>query len=152
MKRIAPACIRALIGAFVGLALVGVVALLAVDNFGIGALADSAVRGRFLVRAITGGAALGAVVAVLFGTTEIGGRTGAVIKGTAIGGLAGVLTGLFVGNFAASIMDAPAKSVVALGIFVGLALGVILGGIVGAALPVPSDRKPPASQIDGVGD
>jgi hypothetical protein len=152
MKRIAPALIRAAIGAFAGFALMGLVALLAVDNYGIGARVDSAERGRFVLRAITGGAAFGAVVAALFGGAEIGGRTGAVIKGLVIGGLAGVLTGLFVGNFVASTLDAPAKSVVSAGIFGGLALGVILGGIVGAALPVAPERKPPVSQIDGLGD
>jgi hypothetical protein len=152
MKRFAPLCIRAAAGAFAGFAVVGLISLIAVDSNGFGARAETAVLKRFLVELITAGATLGAVVAVLFGTAEVGGRTGAVIKGMAIGGLAGVLTGLSVGSFAASNMDAPAKSVVFLGIFAGLALGVAVGGIVGAALPVMPVIKPTVLPSKDVGD
>jgi len=152
IKRIADACVRAFVGAFTGVVVVGLIVLIATNNFGFGAHANLAVLDRIIVRLFSMGAALGAIVAVLFGAAEIRGRAGAVIKGMAFGGLAGVLTGPALGAVAASIMDVSAKSFVALGIFAGLALGVVVGGIVGAALPARPMKKSPARPIGGVGD
>lgn len=56
----------------------------------------------------------------MFGPAEIRGRAGAVIRGMAFGGFAGVLIGPALGAVVASIVDVGANCFVALGIFTGL--------------------------------
>jgi hypothetical protein len=80
------------------------------------------------------GAVAFAVLAVVSGKTEIGGRTGAAIKGVLTGVAVGVVAGFACGSLIGSIPGGgiPQKSGVDLGIFLGGPLGAIVGGIVGA--------------------
>jgi hypothetical protein len=151
MKRIAAACIRVLAGAFAGFVVTSLIVMFAgQDRFG--TLEEARVLHRFLTRIIVAGTALGAVLGGLYGSVEIRGRVGAVIKTMALGGLAGVPSGAALAKIVASIADVHAKSLVFLGVFAGLVLGVAVGGIVGATVPLKPLKTPRANKTDGVGD
>jgi len=152
MKRFAAACFRALAEAFAGVTVMGLIMVIATHHFDFGAHWAPADLSRFIVRLISGTAALGAVVATLFGAVEIRGRTGSVIGGMVFGGVAGVLIGPALGAAVAPMLNAPVKAVAALGIFAGLGLGVIVGGIVGTVMPDKPKRESPARPKGGVGD
>jgi len=151
MKKFAAACIRALAGAFAGFVVMSLIVLIA-GRDGYGTHQEAVVLHRFFMRIIVDGTALGAVVAVMFGSAEIRGRSGAMIKAMALGGLAGVPSGAALATVAASIAGVGSKSLVFLGVFAGLVLGVVVGGIVGATvrlIPVKTSR---AQKDNGVGD
>ena len=67
IKRIAASGLRAIVGALAGFVIVAIVTLIATDYFGSAALKDSAFAKRLVVWLFGVGAALGAIVAVLFG-------------------------------------------------------------------------------------
>jgi hypothetical protein len=131
---------RALIGAVAGLVVVSLALVIASERFGLFTFKEPVTADRYFQSAdryfqsMAGlGAVAFAVLAVVSGKTEIGGRTGAAIKGVLTGVAVGVVAGFACGFLIGSIPEGgiPQKAALGLGIFLGGPLGAIGGGIVG---------------------
>jgi MFS family permease len=128
------ACARAIVGAIAGFVVVGLIVLFATDRFQIGDNMLQSQRTKIMAQLIGVGAILGAIVAALYGTVKIEGRSGLMIKGMALGGLGGVVVGPILAAFC-TMGGTSYKSVGPIGLLVGVPLGIILGAILGAERP-----------------
>jgi hypothetical protein len=125
---------RAMIGAVSGLVVVSLALLIASDRFRLFTFKEPITADRYFQSMVGLGAVALALLGVVSGKAEIGGRTGAAIKGVLAGVAVGVVAGFAFGSLVGSIPGGgiPQKAGVALGIFLGGPLGAIVGGIIGA--------------------
>jgi hypothetical protein len=143
---------RALLGAFTGFSCAVVMALIATDDHGVRFLEEFAKGHRLLV----GGAltASGAIVAVLFGTWELPGRTGKTLKGMTWGTVVGLLAGASLGF----VLGSPSKSFEAAAawlincILLSLYVCLIVGGVIGGTAPIKPEKKTRLWAVYGVHD